>query len=114
MSGGNVSVSKEDVLKLIVAGRENGSALVDLGGIEKVENGKVLDSEDAIHAFKTQAALAIEEVGDVSLLESGLLSETESGQIAFINALPKSIAQILLQHAEFHGSEYSTLSIAMR
>ena len=40
-------------------------------------------------------------------LESSLLCQTEAGQIAFINALPKSFAQVILQHSEFHSWEYS-------
>ena len=76
-------------------------------GSSEIEHGKMLDGEDAVHALEAQAALAIEEVGDVSLLETRLLCQTEAGQVAFINALPKSIAQIVLQHSEFHEWEYS-------
>jgi hypothetical protein len=35
------------------------------------------------------------------------LCQTEAGQIAFINALPKSFAEVVLQHSEFHSWEYS-------
>jgi len=41
--GGNRCVSQENVLKFIVAGRQDGSALVDFGGIEQVEDGKMLN-----------------------------------------------------------------------
>jgi hypothetical protein len=42
------------------------------------------------------------------------LSQTEAGQIAFINALPKCIAQVVLQHSKFHSWEYSMGLIAIR
>lgn len=63
----------------------------------------MLNGEDAVHAFEAEAAFAIEEIGDVGLLEPGLLSQTEAGEIAFLDAFPKSIAEIVLQDSEFHG-----------
>jgi hypothetical protein len=74
----------------------------------------MLDGEDPIHPLQTQAAFAIQEIGDMGLLETGLLSQTKAGQVAFINALPEGIAQVVLQHSEFHGMEYSMQAIAMR
>jgi len=71
--GGGGSIGEENVFKFVVAGRQDGSALVDLGGIEQIEHGEMLDGEDFVHAFETEAALAVEEVGDVGLLESGLV-----------------------------------------
>jgi len=41
------------------------------------------------------------------------LGETKSSQIAFVDALPKSVAEILLQHPKFHRWEYSMHAIAM-
>jgi hypothetical protein len=35
------------------------------------------------------------------------LCQAEAGEVAFLNALPKSIAEVVLQHAEFHRREYS-------
>ena len=96
-------VGEEDVLELVVAGRQNGSTFIDLGGIEQIENGKVLNGKNAIHAFEAEAALAVQEVGDVGLLETSLLRQTEAGKIAILNAFPKSIAEIFLQHPEFHA-----------
>ena len=49
----------------------------------------MLDGKDLVHAFEAQAALPIQEVGDMGLFESGLLCQTEAGQIACIDALPK-------------------------
>jgi hypothetical protein len=42
------------------------------------------------------------------------LSQPEAGQIAFLNPLPKSIAEVVLQHSEFHSLEYSMWAIAIR
>jgi hypothetical protein len=74
----------------------------------------MLDGQNPVHALKAQAALAIQEVGDVSLLESGLLCQPEPGQIAFVDALPKSFAEVVLQYSEFHSWEYSMRLIAIR
>lgn len=114
LGSGDGSIDEKDVLELVIAGRQDGSALIDLGGVEQIQHRKVLNGEDPVHALKAQAALAIQEVGDVGLFESRLLCQTEAGQIAFLNALPKSIAQVVLQHSEFHSWEYSTRFIAIR
>jgi hypothetical protein len=39
----------------------------------------------------------------VGLFEAGLLRKTEPGKVTFLNALPKGIAQIILQDFEFHS-----------
>ena len=79
LGGSDEGVSKNDVLKVVGTGRQNGGALVDLGGIEQIEHGEVLDLENFVHAFKAESALAVEEVGDVGLFESSLVGEAESG-----------------------------------
>lgn len=111
--GGDGSIGEKDILKLVVAGGQDGSALVHFGGVEEIEHGQMLNGEDAVHAFETEAALAIEEVGDVGLLEAGLLGQTEAGEIAFVDTLPKSIAEIVLQDSEFHARSIAWI-IAMR
>jgi hypothetical protein len=63
----------------------------------------VLNGEDTVHALQAQATLAIEKIGDVGLFEAGLLRKTEPGKVTFLNALPKGIAQIILQDFEFHS-----------
>src|SRR5258708_7735126 len=68
----------------------------------------MLHGENFIHAFETQTALFIQEVRNMGLLEPGLLRQPQSGQAAFADALPNRSAKIILQHAEFHGPEYST------
>ena len=82
--------------------------LLTSAGIEQVEHGKVLDIQDFIHAFEAQAAFAVEEVGDVGLLESGLLGQAKTSQFAFFNAFPEGFSQIFLQRLEFHARKYST------
>lgn len=111
VSCGDGSLSEKNVLKFVVAGREDGSALVDFGGVKKVENGEMLNGENAIHAFEAEAALAVQEIGNVRLLESSLLSEAEAGKIAILNALPKGVAKIFLEDAEFHKREYITAGV---
>jgi hypothetical protein len=48
-------------------------------------------------AFKAQAALSIEEIGEVGLLECCLLGQPEAGEFACIDALPKDLAKTILQ-----------------
>lgn len=111
MGGGDGTFREQNVLKFVVAGRENGSALVDFGGVQKIKNGEVLNGENAIHAFQAEAALAVQEIGDVGLLESSLLSQAETGQIAILNALPKGVAKVFLEDAKLHKGEYSTAQV---
>lgn len=99
-SGG---VGEQDIFEFVAAGRDDGSTLIDLGGIEQVEDGKMLDGENFVHAFEAQAAFLVEEVGDVRLLESGLLGEMEPGQVACFDAVPKDLTKIILQDFELHG-----------
>jgi len=113
MGGGDGSVGEEDVLKFVVAGRQDRGAFIDFGWFQQIEDGKMLDGEDPVHALEAQAALTIQEVRDVSLLEASLLSETQAGQVAFLDALPESFAQIVLQYSEFHGREYSTVGYSI-
>jgi hypothetical protein len=113
MRCGYSAVGEEDVREFVVAGGQDGSALVDLGWFQQIEDGKMLDGEDAVHALEAQAALTIQEVGDMSLLEAGLLSETQAGQVTFLDALPESFAQIVLENSEFHGREYNTVGYSI-
>jgi hypothetical protein len=74
----------------------------------------MLDGEDAVHALEAEAALAIEEVGDVGLFKSSLLRQTEAGEITFLDAFPKSVAEVILQNAEFHSGASIAWVIAIR
>ena len=106
--GGGRGVGENDIFEFVGAGGKDGGALVDLGGIEQIEDREMLDGEHFVHTFKAETALAIEEVGDMGLLELGLLGKAEAGQFACINAFPKYFAKIVLQDFEPHGAEYST------
>jgi len=103
LGGGGERIGEDNVFEFVAAGGKNGGALVDLGGIEEVEDGEVLDVEDLVHAFEGESALAVEEVGDVGLLESGLLGEAESGEFPCCDAFPENFSEIVLQNFELHG-----------
>ena len=75
LGGSGGGVSEQNIFKFVVAGRQDGGALVDLGGIKQIEDGKMLDGENFVHAFDAEAALAVEEVGDMGLFESSLLGK---------------------------------------
>ena len=108
LGGSGEGVSENNVFEFISAGRKDGSAFVDFGGIEEIEDGKMLDRKDFIHAFDAEAAFTIEEVGNVGLFESGLLGKAESGELTCFDAVPEDFAEIILQDFELHGPEYST------
>jgi hypothetical protein len=95
-------IGEQDVFKFVHAGRQDGGALIDLDGIEEVENREVLDREDLVHALNAESALAVEEVRDVGLLESGLLGEAKTGKFPTFNALPQDFTEIILQNFELH------------
>ena len=80
--GGGGGIGEEDVFELVVTRGKDGGALVDLGRVQEVEDGEVLHLEDFVHAFDTEAALAVEEIRDVGLFESGLLGEFKAGQVS--------------------------------
>lgn len=62
LSCGDLSVDHENVFEVVVTWGWDGGTLVDLGGIEQVENREVLDAEHAIHSLQAQTALAIEKI----------------------------------------------------
>lgn len=79
LGGGDGGVGEDDIFELVGAGRKDRGAFVDLGGIEEIEDRKVLNLEDLVHAFKAEATLPVEEVRDMGLFETGLLGKTEPG-----------------------------------
>jgi len=107
LGGGDGGVGEDDVLEFVFAGRQDGGALVDFGGIEQVEHREVLHGQDFVHSFQAQAAFVVEEVRDMSLLEAGLAGESQAGQFSGRNAIAQDLAQILLQDPELHAREYS-------
>ena len=102
LSGGGGGIREDDVFEVVGTGRKDGGAFVDFGGIEEVENGEVLDLEDFVHAFEAESTLAVEEVGDVGLFESGLLSEADPGKFTCFDTLPEDFTEILLQDLKPH------------
>ena len=101
-ASGRGRFGQQDVLEVVRAGRDDGGTFVDLGGIEQVEDGKMLNRKDFVHALEAEAALAIEKIGDVGLFEAGLLGEPKSGKLAALDPFQKNIAEIVLQGLELH------------
>jgi hypothetical protein len=62
----------------------------------------MLDLEDLIHTFEAESALAVEEIRDMGLFESGLLGKSESGEFACLNTVPKDLTKVLLQGLKLH------------
>lgn len=93
---------EQDVFELIGAGGDDRGAFIDFGGIEQIEDGEMLNGKDFVHALEAETALAIEEIGDVGLFESGLLGKSESGEFAAIDPLPEDFAEVVLQGLELH------------
>ena len=100
--GGCGTVGEYDVLEIVGAGRKDGGAFVDLGGVEEVEDREVLDLQDLVHALNRETTLAVEKVGDVSLFESGLLGEAEASKFTCFNSLLEDFSEIVLQALELH------------
>jgi hypothetical protein len=100
---GRGSVRQDDIFEFVAAGGQDGGAFADFGGIEQVENGKALNGKDFVHAFDAEAALLVEEIGDVGLLESSLLRQVKAGEFAGFDALPEDFTKIILQDFELHG-----------
>src|SRR5436305_13866254 len=63
--------------------------------------------QDFVHTFQAQGALGIQEVGDVCLLEAGLVGQLEAGQVPFFDATADEFAQVFLQGFEFHKTTIS-------
>ena len=102
LGGSDGGIDHGYVFEVVGAGGQDGGAFINLGGIEEVEHGEVLDLKNLVHAFEAESALAVEEVGDVSLFEPGLLSQPEPGKFTCIDTVPEDIAKILLQGLELH------------
>jgi len=52
MSSSDGAIGEEDILELVVAGRQDRSALVDFGGVEKIEHREMLHRQNPVHALK--------------------------------------------------------------
>src|SRR6266852_4670241 len=73
-----------------------------LGGRDEIQHREMLHVQDLVHAFQAESALAVQEVGDVGLLEAGLLRQTQASEFPSVDAFPEGFAEIFLKHAEFH------------
>src|ERR1700745_2521171 len=51
LGGGGGGIGEDNVFEIVGAGGNHGGALVDLEGIEQVEDGEMLDLEDLVHAL---------------------------------------------------------------
>ena len=56
---GRVGVGEQDIFVLVGTGGKDGSAPVDLGGIEQVEDAKVLDGKKAATFFQLDRRIAM-------------------------------------------------------
>lgn len=79
LGGSGGGIGEKDVFEVVGAGGQDGGALVDLGGVEEVEDREVLDGEDLVHALDAESALAIEEIRNMSLFKTCLLGQPETG-----------------------------------
>ena len=105
LRSGNLGIGNNDAFEFIVAWREDGSAFVDFGWVQQGEHGQVLDSKHSIHTFQTEPTLAVEEIRDVGLLESGQIGQMQAGELALLDPLPQGLTKIFLQSPEFHRTE---------
>ena len=107
--GGDVRICDGDVIEVVGAGTKAGGSFIDLSRVDEVQHGQTLDAENFIHGFETQAPLVVEEIGDMGLLETGLLRQAQASEFARVDALTNNIAEIVLQRTKFHEAECNTL-----
>ena len=103
--GGDFAINQENVLKFVLGGRQDAGALVDFGRIEEVEDREMLHLENSVHALEAEATFAIEEIGDMSLSETGLRGQAQASQFSLFDALPQGLTKIVLESFEFHVPE---------
>ena len=70
------TIDQQHVIEIVLTGRGNAGTLVDFAGIEQIQDGQALHIQHLVHAFDAQTALAVEEVGNMGLLETRVLSQT--------------------------------------
>jgi hypothetical protein len=96
-------------------GRDDGNGLDRIavfeegwsGGCVEVEREYVFDGEflrgqDAVESFEREGAFSVEEIGDVGLLEAGLMGEATAGEETTVDApkefKPKEFVKVLKVH----------------
>jgi len=62
----------------------------------------MLHLENFVHTLEAQAPFVIEEIGNMSLSETGLRGQAQASQLALSDALPQGFAKIILESFEFH------------
>jgi len=62
----------------------------------------ILRGEDAVQTFEREGAFAIKEVGNVRLLEAGLLGETAAGEGTALDAAEKFETEEFVEVLEGH------------
>src|SRR5579862_2070009 len=62
LGGGHEGVGEDNIFELVGAGGKDRGTFVDFRRIEEIEDRKVLNLEDFVHAFKAKAAFPVEEV----------------------------------------------------
>jgi hypothetical protein len=62
----------------------------------------MLHVQNSVHSFQAKSALAVQEVGNVGLLEAGLFRQPQARELPCVNVFPQGLAEIFLKHAEFH------------
>jgi hypothetical protein len=98
-----------------VAGRNRERGL-RRGEIERQDlvDGEVLRGEDAVETFEGKGAFAIEEVGNVGLLEAGLLGEAAAGEGTAFDAAKEFDAEELMQVLKVHRYKFIRAGLLWR
>jgi hypothetical protein len=98
-----------------VAGRSREGGL-RRGEIERQDlvDGEVLRGEDAVETFEGKGAFAIEEVGNVGLLEAGLLGEAAAGEGTAFDAAKEFDAEELMQVLKVHRYKFIRAGLLWR
>src|SRR5207248_10923794 len=86
--GSDLGLGENDILKVTLRRRDATGPLVDLFAIQQVIHRKILRAQDSVHSLQAERSLAIQKVGNVGLLESGLLRQAEPAKFLRLDALP--------------------------
>jgi len=101
-------VGDHHVFEFVLARREDRGALVDFGRIYKIQHRKMLHVENFVHAFQAEAALAVQEVGDVGLFEAGLFRQTQAVSSP-ASMYSHKVLRRFLEACGISSREYNTL-----
>src|SRR5215813_9555918 len=104
--GRDPPIGNHDAFEFVLARLNNGGAFVHFVWIEEIQYRDALHGKNLVHPFDAESAFAIEEVGDMSLFETGLPGETQLGQFSAFDTLKERFAEIFLERPKFHLREY--------